>query len=223
MSMEDILKVLVDSRQQGGTSAQNADPMADLIGNLLGGQTQSQAPVNAGAGSGPDLSGMMGLLETLMGGQNSTSSAGNDPIMGLLSPFIPSLAKKANISPEIATIVISFVVHKLLAHHPTSGRDSNAFNFEDMLGQMSSGKVDPNLLRQSGMVNELSKRTGLDEAATTQALQLAFATVGKTVSGMTAKGSSPKPSSSGAKPKTSGGGKSLGASGAKQGKKIDRG
>jgi hypothetical protein len=221
MSMEDILKVLVDSRQQGGTSTQNADPMADLIGNLLGGQTQSHAPVNPGAGSGPDLSGMMGLLETLMGGQNSTSSANNHPVMALLSPFIPSLAKKANISPEIATIVVSFVVHKLLAHHPTSGRDSNSFNFEDMLGQMSAGQVDSNLLRQSGMVNELSKRTGLDEAATTQALQLAFATVGKTVSGMAAQGSSPKPSSTGTRPKATRGGSATSA--AKRGKKIDRG
>lgn len=224
MSMEDILKVLVDSRQQGGTPQQNTDPMADLIGSFLGGaQTQSHAPVNPNSNSGgTDLSGMMGLLETLMGGQNSTSSANNHPVMALLSPFIPSLAKKANISPEIATIVVSFVVHKLLAHHPTSGRDSNAFNFEDMLGQMSSGNVDSNLLRQSGMVNELSKRTGLDETATTQALQLAFSTIGKTVSGMAAKSSAPKPSSAGALPKTSGGGKSLGASGAKQGKKIDR-
>src|SRR5690349_5811221 len=220
MSMEDILKVLVDSRQQGGTSTQNADPMADLIGNLLGGQTQSHAPVNPGAGSGPDLSGMMGLLETLMGGQNSTSSANNHPVMALLSPFIPSLAKKANISPEIATIVVSFVVHKLLAHHPTSGRDSNSFNFEDMLGQMSSGKVDTTLLRQSGMVNELSKKTGLDDAATEQVLQLAFATVGKTVGGMVAKGNSAKPSSAGAAPKKAGGGKSLGSSGAKRGKKA---
>lgn len=224
MSMEDILKVLVDSRQQSGTSAQNADPMADLIGSLLGGQaqTQSHAPVNPNSGSGPDLSGMMGLLETFMGGQNSTNSANNHPVMALLSPFIPSLAKKANISPEIATIVVSFVVHKLLAHHPTSGRDSNSFNFEDMLGQMNSGQVDSNLLRQSGMVNELSKRTGLDETATTQALQLAFATVGKTVSGMAAKGSSPKPSSTGTRPKASRGGNSA-TSAAKRGKKIDRG
>ena len=51
MSMEDILKVLVNSRQQGSQS-QSADPMADLIGNLLGGgqpqmpqaQSQQQSP-----------------------------------------------------------------------------------------------------------------------------------------------------------------------------------
>jgi hypothetical protein len=42
MSMEDILKVLVNSRQQGGSS-QGSDPMTDLIGGLLGGG-QSQQP-----------------------------------------------------------------------------------------------------------------------------------------------------------------------------------
>jgi hypothetical protein len=222
--MEDILKVLVDSRQQGGTSSQaGADPMASLIGNLLGAATQStsqtNAPVNPNSG-GADLGSMMGLLETVIGGQTS-SNAANDPVMALLSPFVPPLAKKANIPPEIAMVVISFVVHKLLAHHPRSGRDSNSFNFDDMLNQMSAGKVDSNLLHQSGMVAELSKKTGLDEAATEQALQLAFSAVGKTVSSMAGKGSSAKPSSVGTKAKT-GGGKSLGASGAKRGNKIER-
>ncbi len=226
MSMEDLLKVLVDSRQQGSTSQAGADPMASLIGNLLGAATQpttqTHAPINPNTSGGTDLSGMMGLLETVIGGQaGSTTGAANDPIMALLSPFVAPLAKKANIPPEIAMIVISFVVHKLLAHHPTSGRDSNSFDFDDMLGQMSAGKVDPNLLRQSGMVSELSKKTGLDDAQTEQALQLAFATVGKTVSKMAGKGGSSKPSSAGTKAKPAGG-KSLGPSGAKQGKKIER-
>jgi hypothetical protein len=222
MSMEDILKVLVNSRQQGNSPQQTADPMADLIGSLLGGgqaPAQSQAPMNQNAG-GTDLSGMMGLLETFMGGaQSNNSTSNNSPIMMLISPFVPALAKKANVSPEIAMVVISFVVHKLLAHHPTSGRDSNSFNFEDMLGQMSSGKVDTSLLRQSGMVNELSKKTGLDDAATEQVLQLAFATVGKTVGGMVSKGGSAKPASAGSAPKKSAG-RTLGNTGAKRGKKA---
>jgi hypothetical protein len=220
MSMEDILKVLVNSRQQGSPSQQTADPMTDLIGSLLGGAqapAQSHAPVNPNAG-GTDLSGMMGLLETFMGGAQGTgSTSNNSPIMALISPFVPALAKKANVSPEIAMMVISFVVHKLLAHHPTSGRDSNSFNFEEMLGQMSSGKVDTSLLRQSGMVNELSKKTGLDEAATEEVLQLAFATVGKTVGGVVSNGGSAKPSSAGSAPKKPGGSGMRGRSGAKRG------
>ncbi|MCC7116970.1 MAG: hypothetical protein IT310_00475 [Anaerolineales bacterium] len=260
MSMEDILKVLVDSRQQGNAQQAGADPMASLIGGLLGGQPQStdgaHAPINPnagsgssgmevaanligsllggqsqptggaqtqnlGGGSGTDLSGMMGLLETFMGGQgnSSASMSNNDPIMALLTPFVAPLAKKANIPPQIAMIVLSFVVHKLLAHYPTSGRDSNSFDLDNMLGQMTSGKVDSNVLRQSGMINELSQKTGLDEAQTEQALQLAFASVGKTVSKIsTARGASAKPASAGAKPKSLGG-KKLGSAGAKAGPK----
>ena len=213
MAMEDILKVLVDSRQQGGAQ-QGADPMANIIGSLLGG-SQGSAPSNTNAG-GTDLSGVMGMLESVMAGQGATGTA-NDPIMALLSPFVGPLAKKANISPEIAMVVISFVVHKLLAHHPSSGRDSNSFNLDDMLTQMSSGKVDTSLLQQSGMIKELSQKTGLDESATEQVLQLAFSAVGKTVSGMVAKSGSAKPSSKGsvAKPASA---KGLGTSGAKTGK-----
>jgi hypothetical protein len=162
---------------------------------------------------------MMGLLEMLMGGQSGSSmGTSNDPIMSLLTPFVAPLAKKANIPPEIAMIVISFVVHKLLAHHPTSGRDSNTFDLDNMLGQMGTGKIDSNLLRQSGMITELSKKTGLDDAQTEQALQLAFATVGKAVGGMVKKGG--KPASAASKPKA--GGKSLGGAGAKRGSKIKR-
>ncbi len=227
MSMEDILKVLVDSRQQQSNTPQqqNSDPMASLIGSLLGGgqpQMQTQQPSQNSGSS--DLSGMMGMLEMFMGasGQsNSGTSTANDPIMTLLSPFIPALAQKVNISPQIATIVISFVVHKLLAHHPTSGRDSNSFNFEDMLGQMSTGKVDSNTLRQSGMVNELSMKTGLDDATTEQALQTAFSMVGKTVGGMGTKPVS-KPASAASRPKPTGTGRGLGSSGAKRGSKVNR-
>jgi hypothetical protein len=189
--MEDILKALVSSRQQG-SSAQAADPMAGLIGGLLGGQQSQGTDQIAGlvggllGGQGQSsggqqaggLGGVMGLLENVMGGQ-SGGSAANDPIMALLNPFIAPLAKKANIPPEIAIVVVSFVAHKLLSHHPTSGRDSSSFNFEDMLQQIGSGNIDSNLLHSSGMVKEISAKTGLDEATAEKSLNLAFSLVGK--------------------------------------------
>ena len=199
MSMEDILKALVDSRQQG--SSQSSDPMAGLVGSLLGGQSQGGVNLSDGIDAGDvaglvgsflggaqpaqntqsqpqaaGLSGMMGALEGIMGGGQGGA---NDPIMALLQPFIGPLAKKANISPEIATVIVSFVAHKLLSHHPTSGRDSNSFNLEEMLGQISTGKVDPSLLHNSGMVKEIAKKTGLDETAAEKSLGLAFTLVGQ--------------------------------------------
>lgn len=208
MSMEDILKVLVNSRQQGSSPQQQADPMADLIGNLLGGgqpsmmQQQSQMPQQSGGGLGD----MMGLLEMFMGGNNQQSNSmnqmGNNPVMLLLQPFVGKLAKKMNIPPEIAMMVVSFVAHKLLSHHPTSGRDSNSFDLDEMLGQMTSGKIDPNLLQNSGMINELSRSTGLDQATAAKSLEAALGMFGKPVkAGM-------KPSSLSAKTKPMvGGGK----------------
>jgi hypothetical protein len=184
MSMEDILKVLVNSRQQGSQS-QAGDPMADLIGNLLGGgqpqmpQTQRQQP-SGGLGD------MMGLLEMFMGGNQSGGTnqmSMNNPIMLLLQPFVEKLAKKMNIPPQIAMVVVSFVAYKLLSHHPTSGRDSNSFDLDDMLKQMSSGKIDPNILQNSGMVNELSRSTGLDQATAAKSLEAAFGMFGKQVQG----------------------------------------
>jgi len=191
MSMEDILKVLVNSRQQGSQSQQAADPMADLIGSLLGGgqpnvmQQQSQQQQSGGLGD------MMGLLEMFMGGNNQQQAnpmnqMTNNPIMLLLQPFVEKLAKKMNISPQIAMMVVSFVAYKLLAHHPTSGRDSNSFDLDDMLKQMTTGKVDPNILQNSGMINELSRSTGLDQATAAKSLETAFGMFGKPVkAGMT--------------------------------------
>lgn len=188
MSMEDILKVLVNSRQQGSSSQQQADPMADLIGNLLGGGggQQSIMPSQSQQQSG-GLGNIMGLLEMFMGGSNNQQQSNpmnqmtNNPIMMLLQPFVGKLATKMNIPPQIATVVVSFVVYKLLSHYPTSGRDSNSFNLDDMLKQMSSGKIDPNILQNSGMINELSKSTGLDQATAAKSLETAFGMFGKPV------------------------------------------
>ncbi|HCR72210.1 MAG TPA: hypothetical protein DIW23_12250 [Anaerolineae bacterium] len=195
MSMEDILKVLVNSRQPNYQSQQqNADPMAELIGSLLGGgqpSTPQRYSQQQQQGQSGGLGDMMGLLEMFMGGNqqqsNSMNQMGmNNPIMMLLQPFVDKLAKKMNIPPQIAMMVVSFVVYKLLAHHPTSGRDSNSFDLDDMFKQMSKGKIDPNILQNSGMINELSRQTGLDQATAAKSLETAFGMFGKPVkAGMT--------------------------------------
>lgn len=189
MSMEDILKVLVNSRKQGSPS-QTTDPMTQLIGGLLGGtQTQGHAPVAPSTypqqqQQSGGLGDMMGLLEMVMGGNQggvaSKPSMAN-PIMMLLQPYVEKLAKKMNIPPAIATTVVSYVAYKLLAHHPTSGRDSNSFDLDDVLKQMSSGKIDQRVFQESGMVRDVSRSTGLDEATAAKILNAAFGMFGKQV------------------------------------------
>ena len=250
MSMDDILKVLVESRKQGQPS-QQSDPMSDLIGGLLGGggasgggqadamagmlgnllgggQPQSggtsqqsdamtdmlgsllgggggqsqtgggQADAMAGMlgsllGGGQSqtggqqqsgLGGMMSLLEMFTGaggqsGLGQSSMMGSNHLMGLMQPLVEPLAKKLKIPPELAMVVISFVLQKLLAHHPTSGRDSTQFNIDDMFSQLGSGKLDPNMIRNSGMVDELSRVTGMDQATASKTLNTAFTMVGQ--------------------------------------------
>ncbi|MBI3151066.1 MAG: hypothetical protein HYZ21_02955 [Chloroflexi bacterium] len=211
MSMEDILKVLVSSRQQGSAS-QSADPMTELIGGLLGGAQTSQSQSQPAGGLGD----MMGLLETVMGGTQgsaaSPSSMMNNPIMMLLQPYVEKLAKKANIPPEIAMVVVSFVAHKLLAHHPTSGRDSSSFDLDSLLGQMGSGKIDKNVYQTSGMVKEISKSTGLDETTAAKTLDAAFGLFGKQIKTVTAPAT--------AKPKVPAASQGLKSSGAKSGAKA---
>lgn len=203
--MEDILKALVSSRQQGSAAqGSTSDPMTSLVGSLLGGgQAQGgvnlsdgvdmsdvmgiagglmgamQKPQSATGQQQPQASGVSGLMGALEGIMGNGQGAASDPIMLMLQPYITPLAKKAKISPEIAMVVVSFAAHKLLAHHPASGRDSNTFNLEDMLGQISSGQIDPNLLRNSGMVKEIASKTGLDEATAEKSLQFGFSLIGK--------------------------------------------
>lgn len=186
MSMEDIFKVLVNSRQQGTSSNQGSDPMADLIGGLLGGQQQTP-----GASQQGGLGDMMGMLEMVMGGNQTGSTkqaaAGSDPLMMMLQPFVAQLAKKINISPEIAMVVVSLVAHKLLSHHPTSGRDSNSFDLDDMLGQMNSGKINSDVLNQSGMIREVSQRTGMNQVDSEKALNTALTMFGSQLGGAAVK------------------------------------
>lgn len=222
MSMEDILKALVNSRQQG-SSSQGSDPMTDLIGGLLSGaQNQSHAPV-APAGyqqqqpQSGGLGNMMGLLEMFMGGNQggtTQSAAASNPIMMLLQPYVGKLAKKANIPPEIAMMVVSFVAHKLLSHHPTSGRDSSSFDLDGLLSQMGSGKIDKSMYETSGMVREISKSTGLDEATASKTLDAAFGLFGKQIQSAVAPAT--------AKPKATTGAKGLRSTGMKNGVKPKR-
>jgi hypothetical protein len=213
MSMEDILKVLVESRQPDAANrpATGRDPMTDLIGGLLGGE----AP-QSGQRQGPGLSDLMGILETILGsGRQSQGTVpsqvpARDPIMGLLQPIVNKLAKKLNISPEIAMLVVTFVVQKLLAHHPTSGRDSTQFDLDDMLQQMSSGSINPQTLQSSGMVNELAQVTGLDHDTAARSLDATLSALGGHVGG----------SAGGVRGKK--GGRTSGVRGARGGKSMKR-
>jgi hypothetical protein len=79
---------------------------------------------------------------------------------------------------------------------------------------MSSGKVDKNIYESSGMVKEISKSTGLDEATASKTLDAAFGLFGKQIKTAVA------PTT--AKPNATTGAKGLRSTGMKSGVKPKR-
>lgn len=178
-AMSGMLGSLLGGGGQPQTSNQGSGSMSDLLGGLMGGQAQTGGQQAGGLGT------IMSLLEMVTGSGQQTGTAqssltsSNSPIMNLVQPYITPLANKLKISPQLAMIVVSFVLEKLLAHHPTSGRDSTQFDLDQMLNQLNSGKLDPKIIKNSGMVEELSKATGMNQAMAAKSLNTAFTMVGK--------------------------------------------
>jgi len=146
MSMEDLLKgILAEgrSRQRGQRAA--SDPLADLLGGILGGVEPQQARGGQSAAGGlPDLLGgilggadgkvdlgdIAGILGGILGGGGATpgrtqpSQGGLGGILGgasslgansFLAPIINELAERLGLPPAIANAVVSFVLGKLLS------------------------------------------------------------------------------------------------------------
>jgi hypothetical protein len=180
--MEDLLRALAQSSQQGtGEPASGADPMAEMLGGLLGG-AQPQ-------GGGGQVGQMLGMLEGVIGGaqpqgggmgmgggMNMGGGMGmgmNDPLMLLLQPVVTQLANKANISPQIAMVVVSLAIHYLLSNHPNSGK-AGSLDLNSLFRQMASGRVSPDTFHNSGMVNDVMKATGLGREEAVQSLDTTF-------------------------------------------------
>jgi len=183
--MQDILRTLMESSQQGNAAkpAAGKDAMSELLGGLMGGQ-----PAGSQAG---DMANIFGVLENVMGGMQSgqgmpgtMGSAGmGDPLMQLLQPLVGKLAKKVGISPEIAMIVVAFVVQRLLASHPqvssgTTGK-SQALDLNQLFQMMGSQQgVGQDYLHSTGMVKDLAQTAGLDQATAAQSLNAVFGLLG---------------------------------------------
>lgn len=184
--MEDLFKVIL-----GGTPTQPAsnqptgnDPLINLLGSVLGGgQTaqfqQPQEPANL-----PSAGGFAGIINGIMG-----SGGSNSLTASLAVPIANALAKKLNLPPEIAQIVVTFVMGKLLSnavggpgasYAQSSGLTSQGrqggFGLEDLLLNMDGGQgFDTDYLQSTGMVEALSQKTGLDQETAAQSMQEVFA------------------------------------------------
>jgi hypothetical protein len=181
--MEDLMKTLVQTAEQPGTQQM----LGNLANSLLSGGSQQQS--GGGQGQAP-VGQLLGALEQVIGGTPGSGNfsggggmnmSANDPIMMMLQPVVNQVAAKANLDPQIATVVASLAVHYLLSSHPASGSGNSSLS--GLLGELSSGAVSQDTMHNSGMVNDVVKATGLSKADATKALDSTFSVLGGHVQG----------------------------------------
>lgn len=202
MSMEDIMKALMQTSGGAQQSGGGADALSQAIGGLMGGAQQG-----GGGGLGSLLGGLLGGgqqgggaaagqllngLQQVIGGQpgsgnlpvgGGTMPAAGDPIMMLLQPVVNQLAAKANISPQIAMVVASIAVHYLLQSHPSTP-GASPLNLGSVMQQLSSGgSIPQSQLESSGILNDVMQATGLNQTQATKTLNTTFTVLGKSVKG----------------------------------------
>jgi hypothetical protein len=195
MAMEDILKALMESSApQPQQQAGGQDAMSQVLGGLLGGSQQSAGGGDAlsqvlggllGGGQqagGSPASQLLGGLEQIIGAQSGAAAAPapstGDPLMVLLQPLVNKLAAKVNISPAIATIIVSIVLKYLLKSHPSTP-DQSPLNLGSVMQTLASGgRLSESTLRSSGMVNEVVRATGMNEQQAVTSLDSTFSVLG---------------------------------------------
>jgi hypothetical protein len=169
--IEDLLKaVLSGAGSQAGGGQVESDPLVDLLGGILGGG-MSQSSQNI-----PSAGGFAGIANEIMG-----SGSSNNVTNSLVAPVSTMLAKKLNLPPAIAQMVVTFVMGKLLSNAVggvgASGRlGQGDLSLDELLANMDGGQgFDPDYLQSTGMVEALSRKTGLDHGTATESMQEVFA------------------------------------------------
>lgn len=197
MSMEDILKALMQSasaqQRPQQQSVGGSDAMSDMIGGLLGGGQQSGGGGDAlsqvlggllgggqQGGSAPASQAVGGLDQIIgaLAGGTTTPQSSNDPLMVLIQPLVNKVAAKVGISPAIAAIIVSIVFKYLLKSHPSTP-DESPLNLGNVMQTLASGgRLSESTLQTSGMVNEVVRVTGMDERQAVASLNTTFGVIG---------------------------------------------
>jgi hypothetical protein len=124
--------------------------------------------------------------------------------MVLLQPLVNKVAAKVNISPAIATIIVSIALKYLLKSHPSTPDQSPLDLGSVMQTLASGGQLSQGTLQSSGMLNEVVRATGLDEQQAARTLNTTFGVLGSSLTRVnTVKGGTIKKSTRGVKSKAS--------------------
>ena len=159
----DLLRLLMENGQPSG----NPNALPQAIGGMLGN--------NQGGGGANQL---LGALEQMAGGgqgtaQNMNGIANGAPL-NMVQSVAEQLSRRTGLPPQSAQMVVSLALHRMLTSHSAFGNNPR-LNLQDVLQQMmTTGGVNPEVLHNSGMVNDLVNAGGMDRQAALQHLTEAF-------------------------------------------------
>jgi hypothetical protein len=180
MTLDNLMKGLMQSANQPQGQAEGSDPLSQALGGLTGGGSP-------GNNQGDQ---MLGALEGIIGGRPGTGKplprnasnasnpgqAGGGAVMSVVQPIADRVAEKVGISPQVATVVSSIALHYLLASHPSTSAKA-PMDFGSTMQELKSGGLQPDTLRNSGMLNDVTQATGLDQNKALRSLNTAFGTL----------------------------------------------
>ncbi len=168
MGMNDLLGALLGGSQggaQGGAGGQDDNPMDDMVGDLLGGLL----------GGGGSQGGLGGLLGGILGGSGKADAGELNPLM---APLANILADKLGLSPQMAQMVMGFVLGKMNdtpnPNQPAArgaAPQSGGLNLDNLLEQMNQGGVDKTFVKNQGLDRELAEQTGMDREQAAESLE----------------------------------------------------
>ena len=183
MGMDDLLGSLLGGGKND-PDGQDDNPMDDLVGDLLGsvlggGQQGGAAGLLGGllGGGGGQGGGLGGLLGGLLGGGGGSQDAGE--LNPLMAPLANMLADRLGLSPQMAQMVMGFVLGKM-ADTPNPGQPATrgvapqgggGLNLDNLLEQMNQGGVDKSFVQAQGLDKELAEQTGLDQEKAAESLE----------------------------------------------------
>ncbi len=179
--------------------AQQSDPINDILGGILGGNSQNSrsAPRQQASGGGiQDLiggliggnaskgqqhqNGMADMLQIIMGGASGRSNASNNFIAKMLSD-------KLGIPPAIASAAVAFFMAKMIERQMDKQRRpsgqggrfeaggsriaADSLDLDDLLDSMDDDDTLGMKFNESGMANDLARKTGLSPDQANHTLQ----------------------------------------------------
>jgi hypothetical protein len=196
--MDDLFQSILDgAAEEPESGEQGGDPLSGLLGGLLGGSSEGaagggdllEAILGGGQGAGGGLGGILGGLlgGGAAGGQAPAAGAGS-----FLAPVVSGLAENMGLPPQIAQVVVGFLLNKLMGGISGGGGAPAAsstgsqpaaqepagpqgLSLDQVLEQMGSGQgPDLGFTRSSGMAEELAQQTGLDAGTAAASLEEAM-------------------------------------------------